>query len=102
MLNYEITQKPDKDGILYGEIVHKYNNREIFTLENTGELNQEVFNLELAKSEDLGFDWDYDEVPTAEEIKEKKEENNSTGTYVNYDELFSSEEEDNVVDVDDI
>ena len=94
IINYELNKRPDKDGNYSGEVCHKYSTSDIFKLENSGELNQEVFNLESVKNEDLGFDWDYDEQPTEEELKElKREKALASNTYFNYDNAFSSDEE---------
>jgi len=101
LINFEVSQKADKDGIKYGEVCHQYTSSEIYKLENTGELKQEVFNLEEFKNEDLGFDWDYTLPPTEEELEAQKEEKLKSKTYVNYDEIFSSEEEEDI-DFDDI
>ena len=102
LINFEVSQKADKYGIKYGEVCHQYTSSEIFRLENTGELKQEVFNLEEYKSEDMGFDWDYTLPPTEEETEAIKEEKLKCKTYVNYDEIFSSEEEETIIDLDDI
>ena len=101
LINYEVSQKADKNGIKYGEVCHQYTASEIYKLENTGELSQEVFSFEEFKNEDLGFDWDYTLPPTEEELEAEKEEKLKSKTYVNYDEIFSSEEEENI-DLDDI
>ena len=101
LINFEVSQKADKDGIKYGEICHQYTSSEIFRLENTGELNQEVFNLEEYKNEEMGFDWDYTLPPTEEEVEAEKIKKNNSDTYVNYDEIFSSDEEP-IIDINDI
>lgn len=101
LVNYELTQKPDKDGFLFGEIVHVYNTSEIHKLNSTGELDTDVFDITSVEKEDCGFEWDYSEEPTPEELKaQKKEENLKSDVYVNYDELVSSSDDD--IDINDI
>ena len=93
IINYEINHGPDKDGFLAGEVFHKYCKNDIIKLENIGELDPEVFNLNEKIIEIDCFDWEYIEEETAEELEQKKIQKRKNEPYFDYNTIESDSDE---------